>query len=142
MPKPRRRPVAVLLLALAAGCGGGDCTLAGKVKFQGRPVASGTVIATGSDGIRRTGNIGPDGSYSVEKLPPGPVKLAVESPEPPDPATWQPPPTGGPAGAPRNLPPADRSKWIKLPEQYGDADQSGLATTVQRGTNPYDIEMP
>jgi len=145
MATPTTRFAAVLLPAVAlafGGCAGGDCTLAGKVTYQGKPVVYGTVIAQGSDGIRRTGNIGLDGSYSVEKLPPGAVKLTVESPQPPDQDTLNQAPTGGPAGAPRNRKAIDRSKWMALPDKYADADQSGLSTTLKVGANPFDIEMP
>ena len=148
MTPPHHRFATALFPALAlaaAGCGNGlnDCTLTGQVTYQGKPVVYGVVIVQGASGIKRSRPIQPDGRYIVEGLPAGPVKITVEGPpEPPDPATRLSQPTHRPAGPPPNLPVIDRSKWVQLPEKYADPDQSGLATTVKRGTNPFDIDMP
>jgi hypothetical protein len=142
------RPAAVLFAAAAAfaaaGCGGMDCTLKGTVTYQGKPVIFGSVVAVGSDGVQRAGKIHEDGAYEIERLPRGPVKLCVLSPEPRNrsdlPPEMQAPP-GGPAGPPPDLPRIDKSKWSPLPEQYNDPESSGLSTTVKSGDNHFDIEL-
>jgi hypothetical protein len=141
------RPAAVLcsavILAIAGCSGANDCTLAGKVTYQGKPVICGTVIVVGADGIRQTGRIDSDGTYFVEKLVAGPVKISVESPAPENPADRpaRPPRPEGPAERPPDYKPPDRAKWVRLPGQYADPDQSGLTTTVSSGKNPFDIPL-
>lgn len=74
-----------LLVFNFAGCPGfGDSTgtLAGQVTSGGKPVLWGTVTVIGSDNRPRTTNIRPDGTYEVTGLPPGPVRVAVQSANP------------------------------------------------------------
>src|SRR5437763_7171045 len=71
----------VLLLTLS-GCGAGTATLGGKVTYRGRPVTSGSIIVVHEDGTARVGVIEPDGTYSVEGVKRGRVKVGVLSPDP------------------------------------------------------------
>ncbi|MCZ2342783.1 MAG: carboxypeptidase-like regulatory domain-containing protein [Bacteroidales bacterium] len=74
-----------LLVFNFAGCPGfGDSTgtLAGQVTSGGKPVLWGTVTVIGSDNRPRTATIRPDGTYEVRGLPPGPVRVAVQSANP------------------------------------------------------------
>ncbi len=147
MTTPTVRRPAVLFSAVflsMTGCSSNDCTLTGTVSFRGKPVIFGTVIVQASDGMRRIGRIDLDGSYTVEKLPAGPVKISVESPEPTNPAASpkRPPRSNGPAELPEDYKPPDRSKWARLPDKYSDPDQSGLTTTVRSGPNHFDIPLP
>jgi hypothetical protein len=134
--------VAALVLALA-GCGGGTGTLTGKVTHKTKTVVYGTVMVVGADGITRSGNIEPDGTYKVEDVPAGAVKLAVVSPEPIDPKHL-PKHTGRPGmeGKPAPYPTVDRARWFKVPDKYGDPEKSGLTTTVRAGATPHDITLP
>jgi len=111
------------------------------VTFQGKPVVYGTVIAVCSDGITRNANIEPDGSYRLDNLPAGEVKLAVLSPEPYE--TSSGPRRGERSGPPKPAPNAalDRSKWFKIPEEYGDPRLSGLATRVTAGDSTFDLSL-
>jgi hypothetical protein len=139
----RRCPLALLAAVALAGCGGGTGTLTGKVTYQGKPVVYGSVLVRCADGQQRSGNVEPDGSYTVLNVPAGPVKLAVVSPEPPDP-TKAPPNRGRGERAPPQqaaAPASDRSKWVKLPDNYADPDQSGLTATVTAGTVTHDIVL-
>src|SRR5205085_8629584 len=107
MNKFASRP-AVVLLAVAivavAGCKASrDCNLTGKVSFQGKPVIYGTVLVQCADGTRLATNIKADGTYLIEGLLAGPVKIGVNSPEPPDAAALATAPRSGPASAPPNL---------------------------------------
>lgn len=68
-----------------AGCPGfGDSTgtLTGQVTSAGKPVLWGTVTVIGSDNRPHTATIQPDGTYSVAGLPPGPVRVSVQSANP------------------------------------------------------------
>jgi hypothetical protein len=60
----------------------GNSPLKGRVSVAGRPVTHGTVTALTSGGTVLSAQIQPDGSYEFPDVPPGPVQLAVSSPEP------------------------------------------------------------
>src|SRR5205085_1349801 len=78
----RSKCIPPLLLVALGGCGSSTATLTGKVSYQGHPVTSGAVTALCDDGTAREGVIRPDGTYAIEGIKPGPVKLAVRSPNP------------------------------------------------------------
>ena len=62
------RSTAVAAVALClAGCGGGSRTVPvrGTVTFKGKPVPNGTVTFIPDSGPHATGEIGPDGSYTL-----------------------------------------------------------------------------
>src|SRR5437660_444840 len=94
----------LFLLSLMAGCSSPG-TITGKVKYQGRPLTGGTVLFASTQGRgSQTARIGEDGSYTIEKMPPGPAKIAVET------ASAQPP--AGIAVPPPNMQPP---KGVALP---------------------------
>ena len=88
------------------GCpeiGDSDGSMSGQVTSGGKPVRWGTVTVIGTDNRGRTATIQPDGTYSVRGLPPGPVRVMVNSADPnyrlggsPRPAGGRPSP--GPSG--------------------------------------------
>jgi len=142
------RLVCPLLIGLAlAGCGQyGSGTLEGVVKYNGKPLAMGSVTVVGRDKIPKLGRIEENGHYVVTDVPCGPVKIAVSSPEPP-PETVDAGPARGRkeqaarAAARQQQPPAASKKWVKIPDKYEDPEGSELATTVEKGTTKYDIEL-
>ena len=86
---PRKLGAGVLALLAGAsllafgGCGGAEThELSGTVTSGGKPVTWGTVTVIGSDNQPRSAPIRPDGTYTVAGLPPGPVRVAVTSPNP------------------------------------------------------------
>jgi hypothetical protein len=138
------RAAAPALAALfIAGCsgGGGIGALSGKVTYQGKPVIYGVVVVRLADGTQRTVNIEPDGSYTAPDLPPGVVKLGVQSPEPPDPSAQKPRSRGSAPAPAAPRPTVDRSKWFQIPDQLADPDKSGISTTVKAGANSFDIQL-
>ena len=70
--------------SLFGGCEGdrSDTTSTGKVTSAGKPVVFGTVTVIASDQQVYTAPIRPDGTYELTGLPPGPVQIAVSSPNP------------------------------------------------------------
>ncbi|MFM8704243.1 MAG: carboxypeptidase-like regulatory domain-containing protein, partial [Planctomycetia bacterium] len=62
-------------------CPGGKA-LSGTVTAQGKTVVFGTVTAITADQRTFTVPINADGTYVLKDLPPGPVRLAVSSPNP------------------------------------------------------------
>jgi hypothetical protein len=138
---------AVLVLPLALiGCSAGKADVTGRVTYQGKPVVTGTVIVRGSDGIEMTAAIGPDGSYSVQRVTAGAVKFAVVSR---DPAVVNARALAGKgradgkedASAPPPPPPLPEVKWFALPDQYESADTSKIGTSLKAGPNQFNIDL-
>ncbi len=116
----------------------------GKVTFRGKPVYTGSVIIVGKDGVAVAGPIETDGTYVVQKAPVGEVTVGVVSKDPvylhrvgllrqsrtPVPASALNAPTG-----------FERKKWFPIPKEYEEPVHSGLAFTVKKGENQYDIEL-
>ncbi|HKI35265.1 MAG TPA: hypothetical protein VKA46_25635, partial [Gemmataceae bacterium] len=132
----------VTFALLSAGCGGTG-TVTGKVFYKDKPLGGGTVVFWNIDGKgSKTSRIQPDGSYTMENMPAGPVKITVETksarpsgagqapgqgraPKMPAPPTDKLPPEadmGNVYGAPR--PPGE--KYVEIPADYGDMDKSDL----------------
>jgi hypothetical protein len=133
-------------VALAAGvclpgCGRSAPTVSGKVSYRGRPVTSGVVVFVGAGGkASRPAVIKEDGSYTATGVPVGPVKVAVDNP-PPLGRVW-----GNSAAPPANDPEVQEAarraaSYVPTPHHYGDANQSGLSTTLKSGKNAYDIQL-
>lgn len=72
----------LLLVVLAFVDFPGGTALSGTVTAQGKPVVFGTVTAITADQRTFTVPINADGTYVLKDLPPGPVRLAVSSPNP------------------------------------------------------------
>jgi hypothetical protein len=100
-------------------------TVVGKVTFKGQPLPSGKVTILSADGVVCSGDIGPNGRYTVYRVPPGPARIAV--------AAYPPPPPGPvPVAVP---------KYIPIPRRYRDFDRSGLTCPVTRGGQVRDLEL-
>jgi hypothetical protein len=138
----------LVLLVVLSGCGSGTATVNGKVTYRGRPVTSGSVIVVNADGTAESGVIQPDGTYSVEGVKRGWVKVGVFSPDP--------------AHA-RSILMADENRakmasrkttkkaprtskiqaggWFPLPHNLGDPESSGLGCDVAESHVHYDLDM-
>jgi hypothetical protein len=138
---------------LAAGCGGRG-SVSGKVYFQDQPLGGGTIVFTSADGQgSKVADIQPDGTYTIEAIPAGPVRIAVET-ESVRPARSG---TGAPPGLP--MPPPDKipsgvdaktvysagrpvpRKFTPIPRDYADSAKSGLEYAVTPGPQQHDIRL-
>ena len=132
-----RRILAALLLATLAGCGGG-ARVSGSVRYQGKPVLSGSVIVLHADGTACSGVIQPDGTYTVSGVKPGPARLGVLSP---DPARARPVgKKGKPEGKAKRTRPGTHG-WFPLPAQLGDPEKSGLICDMNASNVRHDIDV-
>lgn len=139
-----------LLVCLAAtGCGGKG-SVTGKVSYKGEPLGGGTVLFYSEGQGTASSPIGPDGSYKVDKVPAGEVKIGVEtkSVKPAAnfnrPAMPTPPPDALPKDAAASIygPPSQpMGKFVAIPDSYADPKSSGLTYTVKPGPQPYDIDL-
>ncbi len=112
----------VLLLAGCAGKG----QVSGTVKYKGKPLTTGTITFYDRANQAVSSAIGKDGTYSVEQVAAGPVKVAVVMPMAIYMAGEKPPP-----GPP---PPT-------LPAKYSDPEQSGLGWEVKSGAQTRDFNL-
>jgi hypothetical protein len=114
-------PFALLL----AGCAG-QGQVSGKVKYKGEPVPAGTITFFDSKNHAVSSPIQKDGSYSVERVASGPVKVSVVPTLPIYMVGEKPPP--GP-------------KPPTLPAKYYDREKSGLALEVKAGAQTHDFNL-
>jgi len=143
----------VLLAAAAlgsAGCSGSaTATVTGKVSSNGVPLKGGNVTFFSTEGKRSvTGPINEDGTYRLEKVPAGKVKIVVET-ESLNPATkprvkYSPPKDQAPPGggyAPPNFEELAK-RYRKIPDAYATQESTPLEYTVTSGSQEKDIQAP
>lgn len=128
-----RTTSAALLLALAGGCGPSTATVAGKVSYQGKPLAWGSVTLIAADGSAHQAGLEPDGSFRLDLVPTGPARVGVSSPDPAPRKGQEPNPR---VASPPALPPG---AWFPLPDKFANPQTSGL--TVQVGGGPADLDL-
>jgi hypothetical protein len=144
----------VLLLSLVSmGCGSSG-TVSGKVTYLGEDLGGGTVLFVSPGKKTERATIAPDGSYTIANIPAGTVKIAVEtaSARPPDQEAMRrgipqiPPDADLPPQAEKSMykssPENKGGKYVWIPNEYGDPEQSKLTLEVTGGNQHYDIKLP
>ncbi len=145
----RRRPcvgiacLVALLGLFAGGCESKTSTVAGKVTYQGKPVAGGSVIVYCADKQIARGSIGADGTYTIPNVPFGSGTVTVQAPArvPDGLRIQQNTPPQSPGGP---IPPtveADDKRRVSIPQRYALPEESGLSVVVDRGQVTYDIDL-
>lgn len=130
----------VLLLALPlAGCARGTGDVTGEVRYKGAPLPAGrvTFVCEGGEKPVLSADI-KEGTYAIEQVPAGSVKVSVETfqskvtavPNMPKDIL---PPGGTPAAVP--------GKYVPIPPQYKDPLRSGLTFTVGGGSQKQDFDL-
>jgi len=139
-----RLGLASALLGLT-GCGWPAPTgsIAGTVRFAGKPVAAGrlTVLCEGGKKPVFFADI-TDGGYRVEGAPVGAARVTVKM-FPPQPSAGKPPMLPGGAAAlpiPANVPRAGKPV-SGFPERYLDPTTSGLSCEIKPGAQQRDFEL-
>ncbi len=113
----------------ATGCSR-TATVKGKVTYKDRTVTYGSVIILSKDKTARSGVIEPDGSFAVEKVRPGEVKVGVISRNP----------AKGEHGKKDDHARATK-EWFPLPAHLEDPEKSGCGFTIGSGNVTHDIEL-
>jgi hypothetical protein len=145
-----------LTVLLTAGCGGPG-EVSGKVYYKGKPlvVPGGMVTFAHPTKGMFSGPITSDGSYTIFKVPPGEVKIAVLSLPPRRGNSRQQQMMKGMKSGKVDkgkLPPEMKQmleetetpragQTVQLPPQYSDPEKSGLTYTVTAGKQTHDIEL-
>ncbi len=135
------RPTLFGLALLLASCGQKEitypetgATLEGTVTYGKEEVDAALVIAQNDTGSA-TGWVGDDGRYRMENVPLGEINLAVNTAagkgQAMSKAMAQ---SQGRAKGPMKL--------IDVPEKYADPAKSAIKTTINKGTNEFNIVIP
>jgi len=156
---PRKRAgvlVWLLLASLLAGCSSKG-SVSGKVLYKGQPVTGGNLIFQTDKGNFFRAIISEDGTYTMEKVPSGPVQIGVEN----EALKTQ----AGAGTMIAKVTPKDQKgneqnvnemmqgmmkqmnkggvpgKYVPIPEKVKDPKTSGLTYTVTGGSQVHDIEL-
>ena len=137
--------IAVLGLLTCSGCGPSrpeTAPVAGRVTFQGKPVAEGMITFLPEHGRPAIGAIGPDGGYRLttfeagDGAPPGKYTVTIEARRvtaPPAPKSMK-DEVNVPLGQ-------TKVEWL-VPERYARPDATPLTAEVVRGANTIDFNLP
>jgi hypothetical protein len=129
----RRLLIGASLLLLAAGCGGAEATVSGRVTLDNEPLQRGTVTFVPQDGgTPGYGPIDSEGNYQVPSrgragLSPGRYAVTVVARQPSE----------EPA-SPLGMPGPGKSL---IPPRYSTVERSDLRFTVERGANRIDLSL-
>jgi hypothetical protein len=134
-------------LFLISGCGKSKSTITGKVYYGDKLVRGGHVVFVTADDRSFPTEIDKDGTYKISGLPPGQVRIGVEteSMKPAAQTRENRPPEGAQtdyrgSGGISSEEAKDRYTWI--PIRYSEPKESGQTYTVKSGTQNYDIKLP
>ena len=137
-----------LLAVLAVSCGRAEnqlsesgATLEGSITYDGEPIQF-AMIMVRSETASVSGKVGEDGRYKVENVPLGAVTVGVNTD------------AGQGEYQSKMMNAANKGpgvkykgkvfgvKFIAIPKKYHDPVTSGFKTTINKGTNTYDIDVP
>ena len=130
-----------LLLLVGVGCQEGKGRVSGKVSYNGKPLALGSVTFKASDKNFHQGNIGLDGSYDVPGVSLGSALVAVNSSDPEVDYMGKRTLTEQEVSERTTQQAAEKARWFPIPEAYSDPKTSGLSFQVGKGRNQYDIDL-
>src|SRR5262245_43408121 len=144
---------------MVSGCGGGTGTGRGKVTCGGKPVCWGSVTLLDGKGQYYQGELDSDGSFTIDKCPPGSFKVGVFSPNPADSADQRAGKAAGGKAITGMVDPRDEfrkkqpvndtpskpkpapGQWFPLNAKYTEPSSSGITIEIKSGTEVH-IEIP
>lgn len=130
----------LLVLSVCVGCSPQTGRVTGTISLGEKPLSFGRVTFLCDGGKRPaiSGDILRGGSYEIANIPPGRVRIAVETfkpdPEPPagiDPAT----------GVDSALSKMDPGAYVPIPSRYASPNASGLEFVVKAGEQTFNITL-
>jgi hypothetical protein len=134
----------ILLLFVLAGCGRKLAIVDGKITVDGRPANSGRVFFRSADEKSVVfAYIAPDGAYHAIDVPPGPMKVWITPLTKMERSKLQrrAATKKGKTAEAAEAPEAPILSFVSIPQKYQAPTSSGLTTTVQTGTNTYNIQL-
>lgn len=132
----RKYAILTSFVLIVTGCSGSNTSVSGKVTLNNAPVAGGFVILVAADGQSYDAQIGTDGTFKIDRVPTGNVKIGVTGARE---AAGK--PMLGPRGeaGPDRPAPTSRAQTV-VPEKYGDPLTSNLTGVIKSG-QPLNIEL-
>ncbi len=147
------RAMLVLVTALClVGCSGDPHQrgqLHGTVTYKGKPLTNGMVIFMGADQQSHIADLDQNGSYKIDRIPFGPVKVAIQQQQP-RPASRPKPSASNTKGgmseskdAPRETeaPPEPKQSGVIVPVIYNNAETSGLTFEMKEGNQEWNGDL-
>lgn len=136
--------VGIAALACLSGCQAKTSSVSGKVTYEGKPVAGGSVILYCQDKQIVRGIIGTEGNFTIPNVPLGTATATVHAHTqvPPGLQFKQkriPPVIDGPI--PPRIDPANAGAAALIPERFGVPEESGLNLTVDRPRLVFNIDL-
>jgi hypothetical protein len=140
--------LAAVAAGLVGGCGGPNvaerlpstgASMTGEVQYDGKTLHYGQVNVVGA-GSSASGTIGRDGTYTVDNVPVGEVKISVIT----DPGMARADEMAGGMYKGTDAKGAGKVKkeYIDVPGKYRNHEGSGLTHTVVAGVNKHNIIIP
>jgi hypothetical protein len=135
-----------LLLLSVNGCGPSRGNVTGKVSYQGRPLAWGTVVLIASDQMAYHGAIHQDGTYTIRNVPTGMARVGIASADPyparePSKAAQEELEARLRKAGREILERPARGTWFAIPAKYGDPQTSGVTTQIATGTATLNFDL-
>jgi hypothetical protein len=115
--------------------------LEGNITYGGQPVPlAAVIIVPAGGGAGTTGFADDDGHFKVPNVPPGEVKIGVDTNAAKGPMMGRAMAGSDPKakGGKRAIPP----KIVDVPKKYQSPETSGFQTTINKGSNTFDITIP
>lgn len=135
-------------IAALGGCSHPTATVTGKVTFGTKAVKGGNISFVSTEGHPTvSGGISEDGSYKLEGVPAGAVKVCIET-ESLNPAKRinskfskysAPPGMSSPNATDGSM--EDTKRFVKIPGQYASPETTPLTYTVPSGSGTFDAEL-
>jgi len=149
-PGPATSGLCLLACLAATGCGSHG-SVSGKVSYKGDTLGGGTVVFISEGQASEPSPIGPDGTYHINKIPTGLVKVTVET-KSAKPAAADPRRPNMPTAPPQDKAPPGATEpyvgsgakghYVWIPDDYGDPAKSGLTYDVKPGSQTKDFDLP
>jgi hypothetical protein len=140
--------VGIVILLVAPGCGVPRARVHGTLKYEGKPLGGANLTFFSADNATFPVRTRSDGTYQVDRVPQGTVRVSVQMPQRrsksrPEPKaaqkaneeagikSWQERPQLDEPAAPR----------IKLPDRYGNPETSELSFELKEPDQDYSIDL-
>lgn len=143
----------VFLVVAFCGCESPRSSVHGKLTYQGKPVTDATIVFLASDNQCYQAYPKSDGSYEVNGLPRGKVKVSIQM-NPPRVTETRGPPGSGVEPGRREMPEAmddDARKMrgrpgavppeSRIPPHFADPEQSGLDFELTEANQNVDLNL-
>lgn len=126
-----------MLTFMMGGCGSYG-SASGTVTYKGKKVTSGGVTLIASDNLPYSSLITSEGTFKIDKVPVGAVKIGVNSPNPSSDFRQKPRSATAASEAPKSSTSGTSTvpakSWFPLPDKYSDPLNSGLTDTIKGDT--------